>query len=374
MSAYAMFSTSGLPQLKKPNQQRSKVGTTERSSSSPKSVRIGEKIENADKSTEQTHTKFSHVTSPIHNARDHGYEKSQTGTESAGTGSVCTQEMQSCGIAIKSMNVDTKKYVTSISSTRSHSPLKSKRNHVGKKLGDDCVADALQVELTITLKGRKYEASRSFPRIRRLRHELVKEIRTRRNNHPGHFGLVRSFIFNPQQHDVIPELPEGLSDDNSSHSNDENTGETCSHDRDQSYGFVGKSVSVIQDSLMDNYGPKIDFWFQMVTKLVDPETSPSLASFLEEDEEIIKKYGVKQSELLKSKYRHSRRLRRRSPSGNLYPINEDEPVCVCDTHDKTKVDCDDITLDTAIETLDTTDDSHDDDYGVFAECDAYDEL
>ena len=177
------------------------------------------------------------------------------------------------GISVTTASLDKKKFIAASSSNLSRS----------NSAGSIDQWEAVEYELSIKFNGETYKTNRSFPRIIQLRNDLVREVQMRRNRCPGHFGVIRSFMTHPSvenneknnvnsnedDESVIPELPEGLCNDDSS--DDGSTG--------------SRSLNMIQSSAIGDC-PRIESWLKNVSSLVNPHTSPTLTNFLSERNEL----------------------------------------------------------------------------------------
>lgn len=238
------------------------------------------------------------------------------------------------GIAVTSANVDYKRYIAATSRSRSRANVflsNNKSARFERRESDSTTAhdsssweEAVEFEISITLNGRTYTRKRSFPRIVRLRNELVKEVRNRRRNHPGRFGVLRSFVFDPGS----PSRDDSSSSERrgTPRSRGEQEGEASVDDHDDSVTTTnlcdveGLSLTNMQSKLNGSYCPAIETWLQSVSsELVDPQTSPTLADFLKEDNTL--PAGASASR--KAKRQHLKR--RHQPSNQLWSISEDEP-------------------------------------------------
>jgi len=305
MSAYAMFPSGALPLLKKkpipqiPNNIctnedmcRLTLEKTEYRSSS-----------NLNFENTETHSGRPPLPRKISHGIDTQIDKGRSET--------LDEPENDIGIAVKSANLDRKRFIAANSSSSRI-----------KRAGSLDQWEAVEYELSISYDGKKYTAKRSFPRIRRLRHELVKEVETRRNNYPGTFGVIRSFVTplpspdhtpddcstESDESSVIPELPADL----------------CSDDDMGSaspMGLAGRTLNMIQSSATGNC-PRLEEWLTTVSKVINPNTSPSFRSFLAEPlepEECLPR-------LFPRARRFLRRRRNRGSFGNLSSISEDDVV------------------------------------------------
>lgn len=257
------------------------------------------------------------------------------------------------GIAVTSANLDRKRFIALNNS--------SSRSGLSSIAIDEW--EAVEYELSISLNGKQYTAKRSFPRIVRLRNELVKEVRTRRNNYPGHFPLIRSLITSPvdskecaidaeenskdSDGSLIPELPPGLNDGNER----------------QLLGPARRSLNNIQSSVT-GFCPRLEEWLKSVSQLVNPQTSPSLTSFLAEP------YPDEQGKMPKIFPRARRFLRRKSSlsSSTLSSISEDNVLDETSITENQNEEDNDELFSESQEILE--DDDSDD---SFSECDAFDD-
>lgn len=146
--------------------------------------------------------------------------------------------------------------------------------------------DAIQFELSISLNGRIYSATRTLPRIIELRNELIRELdirrkglrlrrmRWRKNKPEDHtmdkdddtVETVDEYTELDQELDVtIPELPECIAD-----------GTT---DSVATGGFGSRGFRMVQ-ALLHSYCPAVERWLRKVADVVPPNSSPCLTNFL----------------------------------------------------------------------------------------------
>ena len=287
MSAYAMFPASqSLPKLKKITKPYTStppleqcLATSTRSNSFVHKNETSNFLVFAGESNIQQPS-ISSKTQRVNKEKDCTFEEPKSFTEIAENvdnefrrptnDEICEPE-NDLSISVKSASLDRKKFIAASSTSPSV-----------KKAGGIDQWEAVQYELTIDLHGKKYTAKRSFPSIVRLRKELIKELRTRKNNYPGRFGVIRSFMTQPTGSDegtvvtadmesedsLIPELPPDLCSDDGA-------------DVGSSVGLAGRTLNMIQSTASGNC-PRIEEWLKVVSKLVNPNTSPSLLSFLAE--------------------------------------------------------------------------------------------
>lgn len=251
------------------------------------------------------------------------------------------------GIAVTSANLDRKRFIA----------MNGASSRI-KQAGSVENWEAMEYELSINCNGKKYTVFRSLPRIVRLRNELLKEIRTRRINYPGHFGVIRSFMTHPidskyhvddtdsdSDDSVIPELPARFCKE-----------ETI--DGASSTGSGWRSLNNIQSSATDDC-PRLEEWLKSVAKLVNPHTSPSLSDFLAEPlpkEEFMPRLFPRARRFLRR-----RQNQRRRSFGNLSSISEDD---VIETDEIAQIEID-------YDIKESLSQEYDDD-DSFSECDAYD--
>lgn len=247
------------------------------------------------------------------------------------------------GIAVKSANVDCKRLIAATARNRRRPRLTKHivddNNYIGDRVTTNSDKDnssssaweeAVQFEISITLNDRTYTRSRSFPRIVRLRNELVKEVKNRRRNHPGRFGVLRSLVYG-----VAGSSSESCSSVNS---DEQQRMEYEEVSTDNLCDVKNMSITRMQSTLNGRYCPAIEIWLQSVlsSELIDPHTSPSLADFLKEDS--ISDMGAGAANNKKKTIVASKRQTKWS--SQLWSILEDRP-CMANDYIKSQFSADD---------------------------------
>jgi len=216
-------------------------------------------------------------------------------------------------IAVKSANVNCKRYIAATSENRRSSSSVSTSS--AKSTNDSSSwEEAVDFEISITFNGYTYTRSRSFPRIVRLRNEIAKEISSRKKkNSNARFPVIRSLV-NDATNTCITSgyygqqktyKPQHLTDDSTTVI----TNSLCD--------VMGLSLTMMQLALNGRSCPAIETWLQSVSsELVDPHASPSLTDFLKEDT------ATKTSTATTSKRRTKRRCKQPT---QLWSIQEDHP-------------------------------------------------
>lgn len=228
-------------------------------------------------------------------------------------------------IAVMSANVDCKRYIAATSGKRQHSvpPRSACSNKSRTWLQHDSSAweEAVEFEISITLNGRTYTRRRSFPRIVRLRNELIKEVRNRQKNHPGRFGVLRSFLFDGASSNEQGKIQEKLTPEQQKPKEnevlfDDDNGE---YSTTNLCDVQGLSLTKMQSTLNGRYCPAIETWLQSVSsEIVDPHTSPTLTEFLKED-------NVSRNASVLSMKSQKKTRKRRQKCSQLWSIQEDRP-------------------------------------------------
>lgn len=258
------------------------------------------------------------------------------------------------GITVTTASLDKKKFIAASSSNLSKS----------NSSGSIDQWEAVEYELSIKFNGETYKTNKSFPRIVQLRNDLVREVQMRRNRYPGHFGVIRSFMTHPSVDDggknnkcndedndsVIPELPEGLCNDDSS--DDGSTG--------------SRSLNMIQSSAIGDC-PRIESWLKSVSSLVNPHTSPTLTDFLSERKELSEPQVMPRLFPRARRFLRNRRRSRNSCS-SLSSICEETEV---DVFSMKEISIETYESDTEAKNNDENFMDDEDDEDSFSECDAF---
>ena len=300
MSAYAMFPMEALPQLKKKisNPKPTIITISSNCSTSTMKPSGSRSADHLKQQKLETHLGRPPLPGKI--------------SDETSSMNLCDEAENDLGISVTSANLDRKRFIAATSTS----------SRV-KKAGSIDQWEAVEYELSIDYDGKKYTARRSFPRMRRLRDELVREVQTRRSNYPGKFGVLRSFMTH-----LAPEI-DHLTDDSSSDSDDDSVipelpADLCSDDGVDNYnpvGLAGRTLNMIQSSATGNC-PHLEAWLKSVSKVVSPSTSPSLRSFLAE--------SLEPEECLPRLFPRARRFLRRQKNrgsfGNLSSISEDDVI------------------------------------------------
>uniref|UniRef100_A0A7S2VDT3 Uncharacterized protein n=1 Tax=Entomoneis paludosa TaxID=265537 RepID=A0A7S2VDT3_9STRA len=142
------------------------------------------------------------------------------------------------GIAVKEAKINSALLVQSMANGDSNSNLspRSRRRLRNRTEESNCEEEAMQFELSVSLGGRKYTATRSWPTICKLRKDLMRSL----------------------QSCEIPELP-------------------SLHEP----GVFCRSFSFLHE-LVKSYGPSLESWLRTVAELV-PHDNPILSHFLYEE-------------------------------------------------------------------------------------------
>lgn len=336
MSAYAMFPSGALPQLKKKSTPSipNKITTRKGLSTGKLDKFVSRSTSNLNQEKIDVHSRRPPLSRKISHLINAQTKK--------GASEPLDEEENDLGIAVKSANLDRKRFIAANSSSSRI-----------KRAGSLDQWEAVEYELSINYDGKKYTAKRSFPRIRRLRHELLREVETRKNNYPGKFGVIRSFVSplpasdhstddsstESDEDSVIPELPADLCSDDGM-------------DSESPMGLAGRTLNMIQSSATGNC-PHLEEWLMRVSKVVHPNTSPSLRSFLAEPlepEECLPR-------LFPRARRFLRRRRNRGSFGNLSSISEDD-VVDAEERAKLEIECNDNDLPVEDQEEDDDDDSY----------------
>jgi len=348
MSAYAMLSFESLPMLPKSPVSSSPELLTKKVKE--KSILQRECTTSYSKSSFSSPDAFSSSLNAENIKPSNDTDLSPTARTNTLRNNVQDESKNDLGIAVTSVNLDRKRFIA----INSHS-------FNVKRPGSLDQWEAVEYELSISFNGKQYTAKRSFPRILRLRRELVKELHTRRNNYSGHFGVIRSFMAHPaDSYDqnykchkdsdatLIPELPSGLCSDETPN---------------ERLGIAGRSLNMIQSSVTGN-SPRLEEWLKLVFQRVKPETSPSLTSFLSEP--------VEPKVPLPRIFPRARRLLRRSYRNSISTLSSISEDDVLDEMDRVNTETE---FEVKEELSDNEDDGGeelDDDDDSFSECDAFD--
>lgn len=202
---------------------------------------------------------------------------------------------QNVGIAVKEAKIDAARLIHALTRTNSaatrqqqqaaasatpvssdhcqaNSHTRSRRRNHPQHTSVTPQEDAMQLELSISFNGRKYTAMRTLPSLLQLRRDLMEEVANRQRifqsagfeppRHPARFySECDDSDKKSQDQDVcIPELPRLVED--------------CPWTAQASRGF-----SMLQ-GVLSSYAPTLEGWLRNVTKLVDPNESPSWNNFL----------------------------------------------------------------------------------------------
>lgn len=213
-------------------------------------------------------------------------------------------------IAVKSANVDCKRYIAATSKSRRRSRLASVPSEKSKN-DSSLWEEAVEFEISISFNGYTYTRSRSFPRIVRLRNEIAKEIGSRKKKcSTARFPVIRSLVDDAASTCITSGYYGQQKQHKPNHLNDDiATVSLCD--------VMGLSLTMMQSALNGRSCPAIETWLQSVSsELIDPRASPSLTDFLKEDT------ASEPSAVTKSKRWSKRKCQQPS---QLWSIQEDRP-------------------------------------------------
>lgn len=180
------------------------------------------------------------------------------------------------GISVKAAKVDRRRFIERfISRARKFRSEAQARIDAGVMIKEDVYFD-----LSITFNGHTYTRRRTFPRVVRLRNEIVRELHIRRQNKSRRFGVLRMLFesdvknHHEEEHDAdIPELPAVMGVESDAPASN--------------LGIAGLSLHLLQSALMYKFCPAMELWLKSISNLVNPETSPSFKEFLDEGNAVV---------------------------------------------------------------------------------------
>lgn len=125
--------------------------------------------------------------------------------------------------------------------------------------------DAIQFDLSISFNGRKYTATRTLPRLMKLRDDLRGEVQRRQNRWVNRRsgGFKKTSTADEEPDVTIPDIPFGPKSE-----------ETTVLQWGNGRGFT------MLQAMLQTYCPAIERWLLNVANLVPPDSSPCLTDFL----------------------------------------------------------------------------------------------